>query len=439
MAWWQFGRQKRVDAMVTDAMAARADADAMATRQIAVRDAALRDAEREVANIHGDGWMSALTGLGLEGKDKGESVSFAARGVALDRNTLRDAYVQDWLVGRYVDEVADECTRAGFEVQLDDDPKMKHELQAALDATGYLPKLRDALSWSRTFGGALLWVRVQDGVADANLNVSLREGSLNKIVEIRAYDRWWAWPSKPPYDNPPAYRVQDPFLAASFELDASRCLRFDGARVPNEVRLANLGWGGSTVERAWSAIRNFQAAHVAAGSAMQNFEVCMLKVTGLHAAIMAPGGSNIVANRATAFKMGMGIAGLALVDKDGEEFQRFGAQLKGFAELLDRQRDAVAGATATPVARLFGQQQGVRAGAQEDEQVFDRRIGAMQREQIVPHVQRILNLIMLSKAGPTSGKLLDAKIEPRPLRVLSDAERAAYYFAMAQADAIYLA
>ena len=213
-------------------------------------------------------------------------------------------------------------------------------------------------------------------------------------------------------------------------------MRFDGELVPNEQRLSNLGWGGSAMERPFEAVRNFQASHAAATTVMQEYIVDCLKMEGLHAALMSPNGSGVVGVRARAFKRGKSIANMALIDKE-EEFTRIAARVSGMAEILDRQRDAAAGALATPSARLFGQQQGIRAGAQEDEQVYDRRVGAKQRDKIIPLLKRLLAVVMLGRDSPTGGKVVPFELRARPLRVLTAKEKAEVYFTTAQADEKY--
>lgn len=434
--WDKFrrGDAKKMGAMVSDAREAETAAQALLAAAEEERADAMAQAIGRMSEMRGDGWASALTSLGNAVDDKGASVTFRSR-AALARDTLQAMYVQDWLMGRGVDEIAEECFREGYEVLVADDPEMAHALQEALDATGYQTKLLEAFIWARTFGGGLVWMVVDDVSDDKNLILPMKE-SHNGILELRVYDRWWAWPIAQPYDNPPAYRIQDIFLQRVVEVDASRVLRFDGEVIPNEQRLGNLGWGGSSMERPYDAVRNFQASHAAATTVMQEYIIDCLKMEGLHAALMSPNGSGIVGVRARAFKRGKSVANMALIDKE-EEFTRIAARVSGMAEILDRQRDAAAGALSTPSARLFGTQQGIRAGAQEDEQVYDRRVAAKQRDKIIPLLKRLLEVVMLGRDSPTKGKIVPFDIKARPLRVLTKKEKAEVYFTTAQADEKY--
>ena len=146
-------------AMAMDAVDAVEGARALlAAAEVERADAMARALER-MGEVRGDGWTSALTSLGNALDDKGASVTFTSR-AALSRATIQAMYVQDWLMGRGVDEVAEECFREGFEVLVADEPKLQHDLQDALDATGYQTKLLEAFIWSRVFGGGLVWMRV---------------------------------------------------------------------------------------------------------------------------------------------------------------------------------------------------------------------------------------------------------------------------------------
>lgn len=417
----------------------RMDASAMRAEMERVYADAARAADLSPP-AYFDGWANVLSSLGNEGDDPGTAMAFSARR-ALSQSQCRDLYIQDWVMGRFIDEVAEERFRAGYDVLIDDDPEMQHDVQAALDETHYQCALRDAAVWSRCYGGAIVWMVVDEGddgpafASDDRLLLPLpsQHGGLK---DLRVYDRWWAWPRLPPYDRPPSYRIMDPFLGRSFEVDASRVLRYDGARVPNDVRLANLGWGGSYFERPFEAVRNFHASHAAATTIMQRYEVLVLAMTGLHAAVMAPGGDDVVGKRARALKRGISVANVALIDKDGESAARSTARMSGFGEVLDKQRDAVAGACSTPSARMFGQQQGVRAGADEDEQIFDRRIQSQQRDEDVPQIRKLLSVIMAGADSPTKGKEIGVRVEPRALRVAAPDDVAKMRLDDANADSI---
>jgi hypothetical protein len=135
------------------------------------------------------------------------------------------------------------------------------------------------------------------------------------------------------------------------------------------------------------------------------------------------------------------VARSILLDADGESFERteVGA-LSGFPELLDRYSLRVAGAAGMPVAVLLGRSPaGLNATGDADTRGWDDVVDAERRTVLLPALERVARLVLLSREGPTAGAEPEGwSVVLPPLRTSTPAEEASLRKAVADTDVAYV-
>jgi phage-related protein (TIGR01555 family) len=129
---------------------------------------------------------------------------------------------------------------------------------------------------------------------------------------------------------------------------------------------------------------------------------------------------------------------LAIVGKD-EDIEKKATPVTGVNFLLDYVWDYLAGAVRMPKSVIKGQQAGTIAGAQYDVMNYYARISAMQENQLRPHLEHLINLILQSdEFGHSDPESVDYHIKFNPLWHVDSETDSKIRLANAQADQIYL-
>lgn len=410
--------------MATDA----ARQDAAATRRADQMQDARRQAERTMARA--DGWSSLYTGAGLPGRDKTESFEFKAR-ARIEWQQLQNLYRQNWIAKRLVDDVVGDATRSGFEIEFESqDNVIEEDLRTAVKAEWQrlhaMQRCADGLRWAMVFRGAVgllltddipagLSQPMQSGMdAYTTLATPLPEGDLQAVKQIVIVDARYALPDISMYDDDvdsinfglPIFYQVTPYgqstNTVSYRVHWSRLLRFNGVPTDMLTRIANLTWGDSVYEACFDALRRYGMAFDGVAVTVSEFAQGVLSMKDLSLNLASDQVSNII-TRTSAFKMGLGAFGLALIDADAEEYKRLGQPVGGLNELLQQFKIEIAGASRIPQSRLWGNQAGALAGASEDHRLWAEYVHSWQVQSVVPQLTRLTSLIFASKNGPTKG------------------------------------
>ncbi|MFT8928515.1 MAG: phage portal protein [Sporolactobacillus sp.] len=122
-----------------------------------------------------------------------------------------------------------------------------------------------------------------------------------------------------------------------------------------------------------------------------------------------------------------------------EDLEKKATPVTGIKDLLDYVWDYLAGAVRMPKSVIKGQQAGTIAGAQYDVMNYYARISAMQENQLRPHLEHLINLILQSEEfNHLDPEKVDYQVKFNPLWHVDSATDATIRFNLAQADQIYL-
>jgi len=387
-------------------------------------DLAARQALARINAARRDSLQNVITGLGVIGADRRMGARYDQRQplVMTEQYWL---YKQTWLASVICECVPQHCARAWFDVTVKENPEASEALQRALD------KYRENFRWADTLanmtGGALLVMGVDDGeTPDKPVNLKRTKS----LIWLKHFDRWYAFPSSrvedprnPNFGEPAAYSVfgqaaayiQDPKATAVGNFDRTRCLRFDGNKLPELLKQANQGWNDSVLERVYDALRDANQGTDAGAKTLTDFTLTILKIVGMSQDVLATGDDALNTRLAT-LSQTMNTAGVMAVD-DSETVERIGHKLAGFRDVLDLLLEQVAGASGVPRAILYGQAMGTsRAGADTDMRAFYDRVQDKMVSDWEPKLRHLCEIILATDQFKSLGiKIDDVDISPRSL------------------------
>lgn len=127
---------------------------------------------------------------------------------------------------------------------------------------------------------------------------------------------------------------------------------------------------------------------------------------------------------------------------DDEDLFKVSSPTAGIGELLDFVWDYLAGAARMPKTVLKGQEGGTVTGAQYDVMNYYSRITAMQENQLRPHLEYLVRLLMWAKdecGGRIDPDTIEWSIEFNPLWNVDSKTDAEIRKLTAESDAIYIA
>lgn len=124
-----------------------------------------------------DAWTNSASGMGVSGIDKQQNTGFSVSGL-LTHQALSNLYHYDWLSRKIVDRPAADATKRGISIG--------DNIKAELERLNLRNKLRDAVAWSRLFGGAALVLVVDDG---KEASEPLDPEAVKRVVDVMVLDR----------------------------------------------------------------------------------------------------------------------------------------------------------------------------------------------------------------------------------------------------------
>ena len=379
-----------------------------------------------------DSLRNLVTGLGITGADRRMGMEVYQR-QPLVLNQQYFLFQQSWKARRAVEATPRHAVRAWVKVTIPDNPDATAALQRDLER--FRKPFRTAGIWANLTGGGLAAMIIDDG-RDPTFPVDLRR--IRGIRSVKLYDRWFAYPASWNQD-PMAWNSGEPEIYSVFgsatvnpqsssplaQIHASRCVRFDGPLLPILLRQANVGWNSSLLEYCWDALRDHQQGLDSGAKALTVFSQMFLTRKGFDQDLIAPDGENLSDMRLRILSSQLNMGGVAMLDET-DKIEALGQKVSGFADVLDRLGDELAGAFEIPRVILYGQANGTsRAGADTDVRMYYDSVKEWSHDNLVPAVRQVVELLLASPKYKALGiDADDVDIEPNSLWELSDKERA---------------
>lgn len=391
------------------------------------KKAAMRSASAMVAKRRfSDGVFNPLLRMGTQ--NTFQATTYKPKYQTIQRQELEWAYQGSWICGLAVDIVAEDMTREGIDIKADD-PAVIDALNAMLDDCRVWDGICDALKWSRLYGGAIAVMMIDGEDMSQPLGV-VRKDTFRGLT---VFDRWQIEASTqtvqtlgPDFGQPEFYTI----LSGASEIDTvqglrvhhSRVLRFEGRRLPYNLRRAYQGWGSSILEPIFDRVEMFDLASQGTAQLLSKAYLRYYRVKGLREILtndMAREGFLAQMDYMRAFQ---GIEGMTIGDTE-DDFQTLQYTFTGIPEVLLQFGQQISGAIGVPLVRLFGQSPvGFNSTGESDLRIYYDNVRHDQDTDLRPGLKRLLNVMYESATGAKPGR--DLLFEFRSLWQMTNEQKA---------------
>ena len=394
--------------------------------------------------VRADGLVNALTGMGT-GRDKSQYTSSTPI-VFLTQEELENLY-SEWIPKRIVDIVAEQSTRKGFKVLFGGEGAAAEEvagIEQVVEDLYILENLGLASKNARLFGGSVILLYIDDG-RSADQPVDFR--NIRSVEGMEVLDRWQIAPminedSLYDYSKATYYQIISGDLIRQPQLvkiHKDRVLRFDGEWLPYRIRQRNYGWGMSTLQSVYDSFRFYSTGISSAATLLTEFDIFVHKLRGL-SSMLAAGKEKDVRDRLVLNDMSKSIYRGYAIDAEKEELEFISRNFGGIGEILEKLRIDIIGASQIPHTILFGESPGgLGSTGRSEERDFAKHLGDYQSTHYKRSLQHLMKIIMLSKDGPTKGRLPESwRIKFNDLFELNEREKADVRARVAAVDCRYI-
>jgi len=394
--------------------------------------------------LRADGLMNVLTGMG-SGRDKSQ-YTYAKPITFLAQEELESLY-GEWLPRRIIDIYAEQSTRKGFKVLFGGEGPKAEEVvgvEQVIEDLYILESLMLASKNSRLYGGAVILMYIDDG-RKADQPVDKR--NIYKVEGLEVLDRYQIAPvitEENIYDYSKAthYQIIAGDLIAQPNLTyihKDRILRFDGDWLPYRIRQRNYGWGMSNLQVIYDSFRHYWTGLNSAATLLTEFDIFVHKIRGL-AAMLGAGKEGQVKDRLVINDMSKSIYRGYAIDAEKEELEFVSRNFNGIGEVLEKLRIDIIGASKIPHTLLFGESPGgLGSTGRSEERDFAKTLADYQTATFKRPLKQLIEYILLSKTGPTSGKLPESwRIHFNDLYELNEREKADVRARVAAVDGRYI-
>ena len=356
--------------------------------------------------------------------------------ITRDRIQLEAAYRGSWIVGRVINCIAEDMTRAGIDIVTNEGAEDVTEFQVQMSRLQIWPSLRKNISWGRLYGGSCAVFQIKG----QNLASPMDVDTIGKgqFLGFTVYDRWQLYPvldklidSGPDLGLPEFYDVvlgtnlNDPskIQGGNSETDAgsagrvrvhhSRVIRHLGTELPFWQAITEMLWGSSILEQMWDRLIEFDTATTSASGLVFKANLRMIGINGLRE-IIAAGGEELEAlyqnfDMIAEFQNN---EGLTLLDKE-DEYNSSQYSFAGLPDTLLKLAEQISGAADIPMVRLFGQSpSGLGATGDSDIRQYYDGIQSKQEAGMRNGIEKVVKILWQSYFGRPCPSYLTFTFKP---------------------------
>lgn len=345
-----------------------------------------------------------------------------------NRVQLEAAYRGSWVVGKIVDSVAEDMTKAGITVTSSEAAEDIQDLQAYLQQIGLWGSLCDTIKWSRLYGGAIGVMQIEGQKLDTPLRVDTV--SKGQFTGLTVYDRWQLYPdvnnvirSGPDLGLPAYYTIiTSPmvlapqadgqgmtdtagFINSGIRVHHSRIVRMAGIKLPFFQAITEQMWGMSLIERVHDRLVSFDQSTMSAANLINHAHLRTVRVDKLRD-VIATGGKAMEGMIAMFeyMRLFQSNEGLTLLDKE-DESSTTSYSFAGLADMMVQFGQQLSGASEIPLVRMFGQSPaGLNSTGESDLKNYYGDINAKQEATLRNPLTKILKVAYRSRFGKPAPK-----------------------------------
>ncbi|MGH8709725.1 MAG: DUF1073 domain-containing protein [Burkholderiales bacterium] len=316
-------------------------------------------------------------------------------------------YRGNWIVGRAVDAVADDMTRAGIEITGSIAPERITQITKALSTRGVWVGLLKALKWGRLYGGSIAVIDIAG--QDWETPFDVETVGPGQFAGLRVHDRWELRADLNRLIQagqfaglPEFYQIVPIVIGGQVSrwVHYSRCIRFAGDELPVIEAIAEELWGQSVIERIEDRVVAFDTVTHSAAGLVFKAHLRTVQIDGLRQ-VLAVGGEaeEGLLKMFDSMRLLQQNEGLTLLDKD-DIFSTSSYTFAGLSDLIMQFGMQISGATGIPLVRLFGQSPtGMNATGESDIRMYYDTIKVAQETDLRDGLMFILQILHRSMFG----------------------------------------
>lgn len=366
----------------------------------------------------------------------------------LSASQLEDLYASNSLAKNIVDIPAEDLTRNGWTIKMDND-KLQADLESRLKQLDAKQRFKDMFRYARLYGDGLISMGINtDDATTANLETKLDPTKVRKILYLNAFSGKKVAQNmvdedvySPTYGQVVKMRIENNVSSGNnpdantkhegeYIVDCSRLFHIQNLRFEGEIQ------GSSLLENIYDPLVVADTALWSVGQLLYDYSFKVFK---------SPDVANLTEKQKQELQYTAGYKfrteALALISSE-EDITKTSTNTTGVADLLSFVWDYLSGAARMPKSVIKGQESGTVTGAQYDLVNYYSRIASMQENSLRPYLERLVRLLIQASDEP-GGALdpdkLDWKIEFNPLWNVDTETDAKIRYNLAQADQIYIA
>lgn len=381
-----------------------------------------------------DYFLNQAARIGYGSQSLPEAGEYTLHRLSYDYVLLYSIYRNQFLCRRIVDIPAEDMVRAWPKVSSEMEPDDEARIDKAVRKTGTKSQVLTGLKWGRLFGGAGCLI-VIDGHEDRlDQPLDLDDVGIGSYRGLCPFDMWAGiTPSgtqctdinRPlDFNKPESYTVRAQG-GESFEVHASRIMRFTGPEVPTPEREAQMLWGISVLEPAYEIIRMFDTLLYSVLNLTMRANLIGLKFPDLAEALSGLGNSQLAAQnwekRLGAMNHLMSNQSLIPLPKDGG-LESTQYSFSGLDTVFQTFQLNVCSAAGIPMTRLWGRtMSGIGQTGEGDEKIYEEKIATDQEYMLRPALEKLYPVICMSELGEVPD---DLSLDFPSIRVMDEKDKA---------------
>lgn len=374
-----------------------------------------------------DGFQNFASRVGLNNDNELSESFYAFNLLTRNRIQLEAAYRGSWIVGKVIDCIPEDMTRAGIDISTNESDADIKDLQQAITRFQIWQSIQDFIKWSRLYGGAIAVLQIKGQKLDTELNLdSIDKGQFEGLV---VYDRWQLNPvlqdviqsgpemGLPKYydivNNPTQLEPSSKTATGQLKVHHSRVIRGIGIQLPYFQAITEMMWGESVLERLWDRLISFDNATMSCANLIDRANLRTVGINGLREVVGAGGEAlaGLVAQM-DMMRLAQDNEGLTLIDKE-DEFQATAYSFAGLSDMMLQFGQQLSGASDIPLVRLFGQSPaGLSATGESDIRMYYDGVNAQQEAKLRRGMDVILKVLWRSVYGVAAPKDLEFTFTP---------------------------
>ena len=400
---------------------------------------------KQQSAIDGFANFTNKVGVNAGGNNQLSQSTYVFNFLTKNRIQLEAMYRGSWVVGKGIDTIADDMTRAGATIKTNDGAEELQYVNAGISSLRIFDSLNYLTKWGNLYGGAIgvFLIEGQDYASPLNIDRVAR----GAFKGIKVFDRWQVNPDLtnlikdgvdmglPEYytlissstnmagmvDVMGGPNVNE--IADGVKIHHSRVIRATGIDLPFYQAIIEMMWGESVLERVFDRLVAFDNATMSTANLINHANLTNVSIESLREIVSVGGKAQEgLLAQFDMMRYMRSNEGITLVDKN-DEVTSTSYSFAGLDAVLLQFGQHLSGAFGIPLVKMFGQSPaGLSATGESDIRNYYDEINAKQESKYRPGFEKILKLIYKSHLGKDAPK--DLQFTFTPLWQISDTEKA---------------